>query len=219
MTDRAKDRQIAGGLMIAASALVVLTMAHHPTSVGRGPLVEIVHSVMIALELVLGLGFLVFVLARGSDRLLMLSGAVAYLFSMIASIGAATVNGFVSPALLGSGAPVNPDVVRFGWHYGQALASIGAYTTSAAYLLWALDLLHGPQRLARLAGLAGIIAGGLPLVLLMTGALRMNVAGAMLIYGLDVAWAVLVGLLLIRDGVSRGPDASGQEQRANRADS
>ena len=210
--DGARDgSRIAGVVMIAASLGVVVAMGHHPSGAHGGPLGWIVHGGMIALLSLLAWGFLMFCVERGAARPLIVAGMIAYSVSLFAHIGAATINGFVVPALGNPAAPpVSHDLFRLAWHANQALAKLGVYMTGAAYVLWSIDLLRDPSRPARLTGALGLVAGAVPAVLLAIGALQMDVAGAFAIYAAHVAWSALVGLMMWRGLLqpSRNSDAA-----------
>ena len=188
--------RIAGGAMIATALLVVLAMAHHPSGAhGAGGLAGLVHGAMIVLLAVLTFAFTHFARRLGLDGWAVLAGLVAYAISLAAHIGAATVNGFVVPSLAARGVD-NHDIFLLAWETNQALAKLGVYATGAAYALWGVELLRRGG-LARWLGLAGVAAGIVPAVLLATGAIRMDVAGAFLVYAVHVGWAALVGAWLL----------------------
>jgi hypothetical protein len=185
--------------MLVAAALTVVAMAHHPSGAHGGPLGGIVHGAMIVLLCLLAWGFLVFATGRGGSRPLILAGLLAYAISLFAHIGAATINGFVVPALANPEAPpVSHDLFRFAWYSNQALAKLGVFMTGAAYVAWSIDLLRDSGRGPRAAAIAGLAAGLLPAALLAAGVLRMDVAGAMLIYAAHAAWAALIGVMMWR---------------------
>jgi hypothetical protein len=93
---------------------------------------------------------------------------------------------------------------RLAWEANRALALLGVYATAAAYGLWALDLLLAPRdRIERLVALAGLVAAALPAALLASGAIGMNVSGALLVYAGQWAWMALIGLLMLHDGRGR----------------
>jgi len=190
--------KVAGTAMIAAAAGIVLAMGHHPSGAhGGGALAGIVHGAMIALLALLTFGFAHFSRRRGLGRPAVLAGLVAYAIALLGHVGAATINGFVVPALAGRGLELH-DLFAFAWEANQALAGLGVYATAAAYLLWSADLLFEP-RARVLAGL-GIAAATVPALLLASGAIRMDVAGAFIVYAAQVAWAALAGLHLLRNG-------------------
>lgn len=198
MADTTGNR-VAGAVMAAAALGTVLAMAHHPSGMHGGPVGGVVHGAMIILLMALTWGFLMFAVQRGAGRPLIAAGLLAYAVSLFAHIGAAMINGFIVPALNNPDAPpVSHDLFRLAWHSNQALAKLGVYMTCAAYALWSLDLMRDRTNMMRLAGVGGLAAGALPAVLLATGKIRMDVAGAFLTYTMHATWAMLVGLLLWR---------------------
>ena len=196
--------RIAGGVLVASAAGVVFAMAHHPTRIEQAGTAVAIHSVLLVLLAAMTFGFVHFARRRSLDRPAVLAGLIAYAFGAFANLGAATVNGLIVPALAmrGEGA-VNPDLFAFAWETNQALDAIGVFGTGAAFVLWSVDLLAERRAAARLLGAAGLLVGIVSTVLLATGTLRMNVAGAFAIYAMEVAWAALVGLFMLRCGAVR----------------
>jgi hypothetical protein len=196
VAQRNADR-IAGGALIGAAALSVLAMAHHPTGADAGALGPIVHGTMIAVLMVTAFGFAHFALRRGLGRPAILAGAIAYAVSVVVTIGAATINGFVVTALAARGV-ANRDLFLFAWEANQALAAIGVFATAAAFAGWSLDFLRRPGLEAKAIGALGLAAGPGVAALLATGAIRMDVAGAGIAYAAFALWGVLVGQHLVR---------------------
>ena len=189
--------RFAGAAMIAAALGTILAMTHHPTGAHGGPLGAVVHGAMIVLLMVIAFGFAMFAIRRGLARPFVIAGVIAYAVSLFAHIGAATINGFVVPALADPQAPpASHDLFRLLWHANQALAHLGVYATGAAFTLWSIDLINDSARPARLAGVAGVAAGFVPALLLASDIIRMDVTGASIVYAAHAAWTVLVGLLL-----------------------
>ncbi len=189
----------AGIAMAAAAAGTILAMAHHPSGAHAGGPGGLVHGAMILFLAVLGWGFVTFAVRRGGARPLILAGLVAYGLGVFAHVGAATINGFVVPALAARGdGAVGHDISLFAWESNQALARLGVYATGAAFILWGADLLRGPGGETRALGALGLLAGAAPAALLATGAIGMNVAGAFAVYAAHAAWSALVGIQLIR---------------------
>lgn len=205
MTGKGNDR-IAGAALIAGAAASVLAMAHHPTGAhGAGGLAGLVHGAMIVLLALQAFGFSHFALRRGLGAPAVLAGLIAYGASLFAHVGAATINGFIVPAIAARGpGAVSHDIFLFAWEANQALAKLGVYATGTAFVLWGLHLLRAGGTWPRLLGLAGLAAGMVPAALLAAGAIRMDVAGAFLVYAVHAFWAALVGFWLIRgDGEAR----------------
>jgi len=190
--------RVAGVAMIAAAAGALLAMGHHPSGAhGGSALAGIVHASMIALLGLLIFGFTHMARRRGLDRPAVLAGLLAYGIALFGHVGAATINGFVVPALAARGVTAH-DLFLFAWEMNQALAKLGVYATSAAYLFWSAELI-GEGR-TRLLGALGVVAAILPASLLASGAIRLDVTGAFISYAVQVGWAALVGLHLLRHG-------------------
>ena len=199
VTNEAGEGDRAAGIaLVAAAAISLLAMSHHPSGAHGGALGPIVHGVMIFALAVQLYGFAHFARRLGLGRPFALSGLVAYALSAFAHFAAATINGFVVPALVGHGAAVGHDLLLFAWESNQALARLGVFTTAAAYGLWSLDLLRRPGFEAKGLAALGFVAGAVPAVLLALGLVRMNVAGAALAYAAFGLWSALVGLHLLR---------------------
>lgn len=184
---------LAGGALAAASALSVLAMAHHPTNLEDARLAGAVHGAMMVFVTMSLAGFASFARARGMQRFAVAAGLTFYAAGAVGNLLAASVNGFVAPALAARGG-VGEDVIAFAWALNQTLAYGAVYATAAAFALWGADLL---TRQARLAGLAGLAAGLGPAALLAADALDMQVAGAFIVYGVFAAFGVVIGLRMI----------------------
>ncbi|HEY0012575.1 MAG TPA: hypothetical protein VGB79_06935 [Allosphingosinicella sp.] len=204
MNERAADRA-AGTALIAAAVGIVFGMAHHPTRLADAQLAMVVHAFMIVMVWAMLFGFTHFARRRGLARPAVLAGLVAYAIGAAANIGAATVNGLVTPALAENGVrSVGPDVFAFAWALNQALDAVGVFATGAAYLLWSFDLLRDRTVFARVTAALGISAAAVTVGMLAGGAIRMNVTGAFMVYAAQVGWAALVGVYMLRGGLARG---------------
>lgn len=189
----------AGLAMLASAFLAVLAMAHHPTGIhGPAGLNAIVHGGMMVFLLVFFVGFAQMSRRRGLENTLVLAALAAYGANAGAHLGAATINGFVVPALAAKPQQPAHDLFLLCWEANQALAGLGVYATGAAYVLWSLDLLRGPGMSNRLVAFAGIAAGAAPIAALASGALRMDVHGALIVYAVHALWAALVAVQLVR---------------------
>jgi hypothetical protein len=178
-------------------------MAHHPTRLADAQLATILHAFMIVMVWAMLFGFTHYARARGLGRPAVLAGLLAYGIGALANIGAATVNGLVTPALAENGVrSVGPDVFAFAWALNQALDAVGVFATGAAYFLWSFDLLRDRTGFARAAAALGICAAAVTVGVLASGAIRMNVSGAFLVYAAQVGWAALIGLFMLRGGLA-----------------
>jgi hypothetical protein len=192
MVEATSGDRAAGIALIGAAAASMLAMAHHPASLRAGAMIAIVHGAMILFAGMMMFGFTHVARRRGLDRPAVLAGLVAYGIGIAATVGAATVNGFAAPALAAHGA--SHDAFDALWFLNQALARLGVVATGAAYALWALDL----WRRWKAVALLGLLAGGVPALLLLGGWIDMHLGWAMLVYPAQVSWAALIGWLLLR---------------------
>lgn len=183
------------GMTLAGAALVsILAMAHHPS--GPSGLAQPVHGAMMLVVIATLAGFAWFAARRGLSRFAVLAGLVAYAAGAVANLLAAAINGFVAPAL--AGGDISADIFRLCWELNQALAYGAVYAASIAFVLWGGDMLLTKKQPQRLLGLAGLAAGLVPAALLAGRAIEMDVAGAFIVYAMQAAFAVSIGLYLMR---------------------
>ena len=187
--------RIAGGILAAASLASVVMMHHHPSSAHDLAMGQFVHGAMIAIVGLTALGLVQFARVLGLDRLSVLAGLIAYGIALFGDIGAATINGFVVTNLVAHGVD-DHDLFRLAWEANQALARLGVVATGAAFLLWSVTLLRRGGWAGKALGVLGVLAGALPMALLGTGILSMNLFGAILIYAGQALWMALAGLYL-----------------------
>lgn len=194
MKETERNDRIVGSALIGASFLSMLAMAHHPTSLAAGALIGIVHGVMILVVGVLTFGFAQVARRLGLERPAVLAGLIAYAIGAVANIGAATLNGFVAPALAAHEPALGHDLFDLVWTMNQALAKLGVVAVGIGYACWALAL----WRQARPVAVLGLVAGGVPALLLIAGLIDMHLHAAMLVYAAQALWAILIGWLLLR---------------------
>lgn len=193
--DAGRNDRVAGGILVAASLASMLVMAHHPSDAHQMAMGQIVHGAMIAIVGLTALGLVQFARALGLDRLTVLGGLIAYAVALFADTGAATINGFVVTNLVAHGVS-DRTTFLLAWEANQALARLGVVATGVAFLLWSVGLVARRGWMARALGTLGILAGALPMVLLATGMMRMNLHGAIPIYAGQALWMALAGLYL-----------------------
>lgn len=193
------DVRAAGIVLLTAAALTVVAMSQHPAGMhGATMLSSVVHAGMMVLLALMFVGFAVVSVQRGLDRLLVIIALTACGVSTFAHVGAATINGFIVPSLAMRPEPPGHDIFLLCWQANQALARLGVYATGIAYLAWSIDLLRGANLANRVIAVSGIAAAVLPALALGAGLLKMNVHGAFLVYTVHAAWAVAVGVQLVR---------------------
>lgn len=198
-----KDDRIAGSALLATAALSIVAMAHHPTSAQARSLTGIVHGALLLLVVSMAFGFAHVARRRGIGRPSILAGLIAYGISVVANIGAGLINGFIVPTLAARG-DIGRDVFLFAWEANQALATLGVVATGVAFVFWSFDFLGRRTVPANVIGVCGLLAGIVPMSLLLGGWIDMNVAGAFAIYGAHAAWAGLVGLYTLRGRLDAG---------------
>lgn len=194
------DTRLAGFILIAAAALSVLAMGHHPTGAhATGGVGDYVHGTMIMVVCALFFGFTCFAQHRGIMRPAILAGLIAYALSLAAHVGAATINGAIVPALAARGHDaLSHDIAVLCWEANQALARMGVYATGTAFLFWSGDLLLGGRGKDRILAILGLGAGIGPMVALAAGWITMDLAGAFIVYVVHALWASLVGVQMVR---------------------
>lgn len=186
------ENRAAGAALALSAMLVVLVMAHHPTGTaqaatwGRG-----VHGALMALVVVMLAGFFRFSAMRGLGRFAVALAFAFYAAAAIANLLAAAINGFVVPALFEKG--LWDENAALLWTLNQTFAKGAVYATAAAFGLWGADLLVRGRGVDRPLGAVGVAAGALPAALLAAGVLDMHVAGALVIYAAQTAFAALAG--------------------------
>lgn len=204
-----------GVLLIAATLLAVVVMAHHPT-VSAPDLTQAleqlremadrdawVHGILIALMLVIFYAFTELALRRGIQRPLVRAGLVAYGAGAVAMIGAASIDGFVTAQIANlapQGGVMDPHVtamlINLFSVLNRTLANIGAIAMSAGILAWSLNLVRD-QGLTRTVGAAGILISLSPAIALISGGLHLNMHGMLVVVVLQAIWSIGVGVLLI----------------------
>ena len=206
----------AGAVLIGGSILEIAAMAHHP-SVHAHDLATVlvqlqalsavsawVHGVLIALLLTVFFALTEFAWQRGITRPAIRAGLIAYAAGVVAMMGAALVDGFVTPgvATLGTGVSatdlqVTAQLLHLCILFNQALAHLGAVAMSVGITAWSLDLVRGAGA-ERALGVFGVAIGLGCVAALIAGVLQLDVHGMMLVLVLQAAWTIGVGVLLLR---------------------
>jgi hypothetical protein len=210
----AGEARIAGSVLVAATLLSILMMAHHPSAsthdpaslaadiAGTATLSRVVHGVLIALIALELYAFVVFSARFASGRSAARAALVGYAIGAGAMIGAALISGFVVSSLgiyYASATDPAPfvDFARVCMTGNQALAKLGVIATSAAIVLWSIAFLHDRSRWRWLA-IVGFVAGLAPAIALLAGAVRLDVHGMLLVVVAQAIWNLAAGTELIR---------------------
>jgi hypothetical protein len=204
----------AGIVLVAATIVSILAMAHHPSVGSHDPgaaiaeigtkatLNRIVHGVLIALMGLEAYAFTVFADRIGARRDMVRVGFVAYAIGIGAMIGAALISGFIVTRLASHYAEAGTDPSAFAnlaslaMAGNQSLAQLGVIAISAAILAWSVALLH--DRAQRWLAIVGFAASVLPALALVAGVIRLDVTGMTLVVVAEAVWNVAVGVALIR---------------------
>ncbi len=213
------DMRTAGAIIVAASLLALLMMAHHPSGSTRdmavfveqvarvGALNRVVHGALIALLAALLFGFAEFSRVFGAGRSLVSAALVAYAIGTAADIGAATINGFAVGRVAAHYAGADTAaleqlraLLHLGWAMNQSLADLGEVARAIAIVLWSLAILRTRTQL--LLGASGVLVGGAIALALLGGWLTLDVHGMLLAVLCASAWNVALGVQLLRGRLS-----------------
>lgn len=214
---RPDDRHapIAGVLLMLATLLSVVAMAHHPHVTApditqaiqqlkdMAELAAWVHGSLIGLMLLSFWCLTEYSLRRGVEKPLVRAGLVFYGAGVVAMIGAATVSGW----LTGRVATLVPNpgdtdlhvmamLINFSGAMNRTLADLGAVAMSAGILAWSLGLLRD-RGWTRAVGALGVPVGLAPAVLLISGGMHLDVGGMTAVVVIQGIWNMALGVLLV----------------------
>jgi hypothetical protein len=213
-TAAAVSARRAGAVLVAATLVSIVAMAHHPSVGSHDPgaaiaeigtkatLNRIVHGALIALMGLELFAFAVFADRLGARRDAVRLGFVAYAIGVGAMIGAALISGFVVTHLAAHYAEAGADpsafanLARLAMTGNRALAELGVIAISAAIFAWSIALLH--ERARRWLAFVGLAASVLPAVALVAGVIRLDVTGMTLVVVAEAIWNVAAGVVLLR---------------------
>jgi hypothetical protein len=206
MTDNRKS----GIALIAGSIGGIVTMAIHPTAGGPMTIAQvdrlavvsgIAHGLAIASVMVLFLGAFGLARAIASVDRTAFAGIVVFGFACVAVFLAATVSGFVIPAIMQRMArdAVNMRtwqiVIDSIFQINQAFARIYSIAASIAVILWSVSILKNGG-LGRSVAVYGCIISALIIVGVGIGHLRLNVHGMAAVWFGQAIWFVVAGFQL-----------------------
>ncbi len=205
------DNRKAGIALIAGSIGGIVTMAIHPTAGGPltaaqvdrlGIVSGIAHGLAIVSVVVLFLGACG--LARGiaaTDRV-SFAGIVVFGFACVAIFMAASVSGFIIPAIMkhmardaGANMRTWQIVIDSIFQINQAFAEIYSVAASLAVILWSVSVLRNGG-LARGIAVYGCIVSALIIAGVGIGHLRLNVHGMAVVWLGQAIWFVIAGAQL-----------------------
>ncbi|MEA2785870.1 MAG: hypothetical protein QOF71_1974 [Candidatus Eremiobacteraeota bacterium] len=213
--DRAPDGRPAGIAIAICAMVAIVAISHHPTVSTRAPaealtqmvqlapMDRIVHGTLIAIMGVLLFSFAVYSLRRGLHRATSVGAFIAYATGIAAVIGAALIDGFLTPAIAERYAGASADAVKsaipllvYGALTIQVLSKFGFVAMSIGVAFWSADLISAPGVL-RMTGIVGFVSGIVAVGLLaFAGHLNPHSLGAIVI--VQAVWYLAVAVLLVR---------------------
>lgn len=200
-----------GGLcLVVGSVGALVTMGLHPVGGAAERVADMaavavgVHALGIASVWLQTIGFLRLSRVLGRDRFLPQAAFTAYAFAAGAVVIAASVSGFLSPAIAKKA--IAPDAVaadtwrtlmRHAYEINQAFDWVWVFGTAVAIALWSVFML-GTRGVWKTLGVAGIVLALATVAAFGGGWITTDVHGAMIfVIGL-VAWTVGAGVLMLR---------------------
>jgi hypothetical protein len=203
----------AGVMLGACTVLSLLMVAMHPT-IHAAPAGEVldqlvknrtldgfVHGSLIAIMVGYWFGFAGLAAYLGLNRAPALLGLIAYGVGVIATIGAATIDGFVGPAFAAhvpaDQAGIALDILIFASAAIQYLTKLGFVGLSLGMLACSVPLLAIPG-LARTTGFLGVVAGGLPAGFILAFDPTLNPHVLIMILLVQAIWNLAAAALLLR---------------------
>jgi hypothetical protein len=209
-----KDNQIGGIALIAGSIGFIITMSFHPsghdfTEAGNQLNALITRTIIVhvpaAVSLpILFLGALALSRTLASPDRLSIAAIVVYGFAALAAMSNVVVDGFVAPGLLGKlimTAPPASDMWRlvlgYNGYLNEVYLKIFVMASSFATMLWSIAILKN-RKLALAAGIYGVILGPAVVMAVVSGQLTLAAHWFRLIIFAQVAWFIIVGVLLLR---------------------
>ena len=211
--------KLAGIVIAACASLTILGIANHPQVMARshgdvfaqlvalGPMDRIVHGALMLVVFGLVWGLAVFSIRRGFTRPTVLAGFIAYAVGALAWIGAALIDGFLTPALARHfiGAPTDAQTAATNLLLLcaiaiQILTKLGLVAISIGILKWSAGLLLSPGA-PRTVGIIGLVAGILPPAAVLISGVQLSPHSLGVIVIIQAAWYVGIAILLIRERI------------------
>ena len=206
----------AGIVIVASALLTIFAVAHHPTlraktpesviagMVALAPIDMAVHGSLIAIIIALIAGFAVFTVRLGLNEQSAIAAFVFFSLGAFAIVGAALIDGFLTPSIAFQYAHAHPLELRQGMGLLvfaslaiQALTKFGFIAMSAGVFSWSIGLLRR-ARIIMAIGILGVASAlGVVAVLAFGGAfLTPPVLGVIVL--VQAFWYVAIGVALVQ---------------------
>lgn len=216
------EEQKAGIAFIAATIVLAVVMAAHPTGgelsdagsrfEARALVATAVHSLAIlALPVLFYAAFVLTRRLRTATDVASIA-LVVFGFALVAGMCAAAVSGYIAPEVLrrlaressaGTGAETWRELSRYTFLVNQAFARILTLGTSVAILLWSVSL----SRPATLRSY-GLVSSVLIIGAVGTASLRLDLHAFAIVTLLHGIWYFAVGVLMLRERPFLSPEAA-----------
>lgn len=183
--------RLPGTALLLASVLSAILMFGHPTSDDAPSVMRGVHGMLLLLSIVAVAAVALLIRPFGVGIVTAIAFA-AFATGTIGNMLAGLLNGFVTPAILGTPGPSDPSqLIRLAWEMNQSFAFAGVVSTGIAIGLLGVLLF---QRGLRAFGLTGFIVGLATAGALTAGLIDLDLRGAIIVYVSQLSWLAMFGL-------------------------
>jgi hypothetical protein len=199
-----------GVAIVIGSLFMVLTMALHPAGGNvahirqMSDIIIASHSLAILSIIVLSYGLVGLAIKLKSDIVLSYGGAVLFVFSAVAVMMAAALNGLAIPFFLermGEITSENNGMIRavllYNYSLNKAFDLIFILAMSGASVLWSWAIVR-TGLLKKWLGWLGLVVGILAIAMTLFGFVFTDLPGLRIFIGAFVVWLVAVGGALAR---------------------
>jgi hypothetical protein len=178
------DPRVAAGALAVCAILAIVAVGLHPVAeshaaaqaipemVRLAPMDRLVHGFLILTSLATFFGLTIFAARRGFGRQTTIAGYIPYALGVTAVIGAALIDGFITPDIATRYVKVTPEDIRAAvplFHLCaiaiQNLTKLGFVAMAAGIFAWSIGLVHSPGTL-RTVGIVGLFSAGLTIAIL-----------------------------------------------------
>jgi hypothetical protein len=210
-----------GVALIIGMIASMVTMSFHPTTLNTTVAPDLlarqlrtlvaVHACGLLCIPVLVFGFAGVTRRLGWERPAGLLAFSLYLFSAVAVMLAGIADGPVTAALVSKMGSVSQSeqqslhaALSYNFQLNQACAKVFVVGSSLAFISWSVAL-AGAGTFARRVAILGYFTGGIALVGILTGHVRMSAHGFAVIVLLQAVWVILLGVWMLRPNHSLQP--------------
>jgi hypothetical protein len=210
------DGAPAGIAIVVASLVTLVSIAHHPTTskalnpadaiaaiVALSGADRMVHTIVIATMLAMVFGFAVYTLRRGLHRSAVIAGLIAFTFGVATTLGAALIDGFLTPDIASRYVDATADQLTRGAVLLsvcalaiQVATKAGLVGMSLGIVLWSADQI-ADKGFLRIAGIVGVLAGIVPVILTLSGG-YIDPHALMIVLAIQTLWYLTIATALLQ---------------------